>query len=691
MPNKKIQDSYNESKAIQTWSTDVKMITENIEFRDSLLSNLKSVFDLYERTYFRTFIEAYKAYHLDETDRAKALAARWWEWRTNVRYPLTKMVIDTLFANFYDTQISYKIQPRSPEDFEKAQYAQWFFEWIMDMSHWNNEIFKAAKEAMICWTSFVKVIVKKDVEKWRYLKEIKKWKRIYNEYNREKNYPSISNIDVFSVFIDPSANSINEARYLFQRKIMPYKDAIARYSKAYWLNLSKAETATLIKSPNQVSWKDYSKIKKLPFFKNDILNDITDFNWANFFEVWYYDNDLIEVIEYYQDWKVIILMNWYILYDWETLYPFEWYPFDKVNYEIDTGWLYTKWIWTNLEQFQQISDIILNSYLDQTKLNVAPMYEVDKWSVNEKDIWPNWQLNYVPFKTIPKRDTKPALTPINMTNWDRLWLEALQQLEQYVEFSEWPNQYSMWWNPIERSATWASLKANITKQRLKPLVDSINRCLSELSEKVMLLSWTVYDWKIPIKVIWETWEQVIKHMDMQDIIWQYNIIFETDSLKSVIKEIEKNQLLQFVSQAMPANMDNVRWRPVVDTMKLFRELIHTFNLPEDVLLTDNAFKTIMSKSAAAWQEWQLDAKAAVAEYEKEHAPQQSTPQNPWVPWQPQAPQQQQQQQQPQQQAPQQVPQSELTWWTPEQQQKQLTWKDNWNKSLWDMLSEAKRY
>jgi len=684
-----VEQNFEEAKEIVQWSIDTDLIKQKIVFRSYLLSHLQKVYSLYEDTYFKTFIDAYKAYHLDETDRQKELEEKWWDWRTNIRYPLTKMVIDTLFANFYDTEITYKIQARDPEWYDKTKLVQWFFEWIMDISWGNNELFKAAKEAMITWTSFIKVVVKKDIEEWRYLKEVKNWKRIYETYKNEKVYPSIKNVDVFSLFIDPAANDIDSARFVFHRKILPYKEAFEKYWRLLWINLTDEERNTILKSPQYVSHTDYSKIKRLPFFKWDIQEDLENFNWQNFFEVYYFDNDLIEVIEYYEHWKLLILFNWYIVYDDVTIYPFKWYPFTKVNYELDNWWLYTKWIWTNLEQFQKISDILLNSYLDQVKLNVAPMYEADKGSVNVNDIWEDWSFQYEPFKIIFKRDEKQAIKPIPLTNWDQLWLQALQQLQQYVEFSEGPNQYTMWWSPVERSATGASLKANITKQRLKPLVDSINRALSEVSEKILLLAATIYKNKIPVRVLWEDGSYKFKMITPQEIIWQYDIIFESNSLKQVIKEVERNQLIQFISQALPAANDPVRQRSVVDIMKLFRELVTKFDLPEDIILTDEDFKKIIASVQANTQLWQEEAKQKVEQYlktkyKKNVQPEQNIVEkwvenaetlvnvakqepNPWA-------------------GP--TPEKELNrelWW----QVMNMQW---WSwVSLWDILAQAKRY
>ncbi len=597
------------------WNIDVEMIWKDVEFRTYLYSLLQQVFSFYEQNYFPKWVDIYKAYYLDTLDRQKQLKELDQEWRTNVRYPLIKMVVDTLFANFYDTNVTYKILPRQEDDKEKAQIAQKVLTWMMDVWRANDEIFDAVKEAMLLGTSFVKLIIRKEEEVGEYLKGVKDWKKLYWKYKRVYYYPSLSMVDAFSLFIDPAARKIENARFIFHRKIIPVKKAVQWYSKLLWINLTEKQINTITQVPYYISKKDYSKIKQIQFMSEYRRQNIEDFSRDNIFEIYYHDNDLIEVIEYYEpDGKLLVLFNWYVVYDDVSPYPFNGYPFGVVKYDTSDT-IYGKWVGTSLETQQKIADIIWNAYLDQVKVNVAPMFEADKWSIMEEDIG-DWVLKYEPYKILTKRDDKQAIRPISLVANEALWPQALQLIQSLIELSEWPNQYTMGGSPVERSATWASLKAQITKQRLKPLADSINRMLSYIVPKMLLTLTLVYPEKLVVRILWEDWAVSFEEIKPQDIIWQYDVVFETNTLKEVMKEIERNQLIQFIAQALPAANDPVRQRPVIDILELFKEILPKFDISQDVLLTDDKFKEILANLQATWQIAQQEAQEKVEEYQK---------------------------------------------------------------------------
>jgi len=626
-----LKAKYDKLRQQMSEPTDSWLLNKDVVFRNDFNSYLWSVVEYYENRHFKKYIDVYKNYNLFWWDKKVANKLMDLEWRENSVFPLIKMIVDTLFSSLYDSDIQFKVLPRWKEDVKKADKYQLLVDWMFDTAKVRYRFYETLKEVILLWSSFVKVWLDINNDEIKFFD----WKQ-YKSYTNKNILPELTNVSPFELFVDPAVKELSDARFVFYRKLMPINTALKKYKSI--LNLNKAQILTIKKQPQYINKKNYSLVKKIHFHEDEfvaraesmitwdsvwtiwtdeIIKQLENLDMLNFFEVLPYDNDVIEVVEYYEWSKMILLFNWYVMYDWQTIFPFEWYPFVAINSEV-WNWLYSKWVWINLLDFQKLANLVYNWQADSLKINVSPMFEADEWSIIDDKVDEFFQLT--PFKIIKKRWDKPAIQSIEIMKPNSNWFELINSLIQYTEYSEWPNQYSMGGVPVERSATGASLKAQIIKQRLKPLLDNVNESLTEIIRKLslLLMNYLNKQWKktLEVRITWEDW-YLFKDITIDDILWQYDVILELNSLKSTTMEVERSQLVEFIQQTLQLlDKDPVRQRQLIDRVPLIKKLIKLYNLPSDILISDEKYKKVASDSLATNQEVQQDAQKQLAKENK---------------------------------------------------------------------------
>lgn len=104
---------------------------------------------------------------------------------------------------------------------------------------------------------------------------MKKGKQV--EYAVEgERYPRIKYVSCFDIFYDPTAESIQESRYVIERKIM-HKDDIIRDYKPF-IGDKSAKIDEVQKSPYYFNTHDYNRIKLMSFWNNETLNELMQSN-----------------------------------------------------------------------------------------------------------------------------------------------------------------------------------------------------------------------------------------------------------------------------------------------------------------------------------------------------------------------------------------------------------------------------
>ena len=506
---------------------------------------------------------------------------------------------------------------------KKAEDAKWFLEWGFAASSSRQEIMSMLKEWLIAWTGYWEIWFVNHVEKIEY----NKWtKRVTKELKEQ--YPFVKYVSCFNLFHDPTVSTMENSHFVCVRRLMTKRSFVKRYGRRIdWL---KAKMVPAIKEPRYFSTYDYDKIKHSIFWSEETIWSFMNTQTVNDFDIWRknylsinYEDQYVEVIEYWESDRWVVLLNGHAIHDWGNPMPIKKIPFCNVSYSTVPWLAYGIWLWTSLNDIQHVWDEILNLTVDNIKLQIAPMFQKMKgWDMFDKKS--NNTLNYEPFGVV-ETNTPNAISRLDLGTPDFSWVQFMQFLMQLWEMSEWMNAYSMWaQNKVERSATWVSSLVQASKARLLPMTESLNLALSKIAEMWISLAVTKMDDTINFRVTWPSGKVSFKELDVENIIWKYDIEFDAQSLKSASREIKRNQLNTLLQTAVSAGVEPNTQKYIIDIKKLWREIFEAYELPQDMVLSEKEVIKDITKDQLAM------AKAQQKVQEQMWPP----PGMPWMPWQP---------------------------------------------------------
>jgi len=296
--------------ASQKISTDIK---------DSKLdSELRRIF-VYVRDYFQKYVNdkeilAYKNYLLYTMDRQVQIE----KFQTNMKVPVIKQYVDTMFAAIYDNDIAFRVTPRNKKDLKKAKSFNEFLDWAFTISDSYDQLMEVIKEVLIVGRGFGRISFHDGNEEISYVKNGQTVKYLVEG----EKYPKIRYVSCFDIFYDPTAQDVESSRYIIERKIMHIDDILQEYSP--FIGEKAAAIKEAQKNPYYFNTHDYNRVKLTSFWNNDTISDFinsnpvtgtSSTNLPNDFNIYYknfltidYKGGYSEVLEYWEDntFKLII-------------------------------------------------------------------------------------------------------------------------------------------------------------------------------------------------------------------------------------------------------------------------------------------------------------------------------------------------------------------------------------------------
>ena len=591
---------------------------------DKVIETLNIVKNFYSNHIWNKRAEAYKNYFMYKLDRAVLIK----DFQTNIKAPVVKMYVDAMWTGLYDNVINFRVIGRDRDDQKKADDVKAFLEWGFSASNSRLELMQAIKEALICWPWYLKIGFVDKEKKIEYKKGLKTITKVTKE-----QYPFIRYIPIFNLFIDPTVRSFDESPYVFERNVMSV-ELFNRYYWNYFNNDTKKIIDYALENPWYFSAYDYNKIKHAAFwderevkkfFAHNIENNNNDGwtfdtftqNYLSFEK----NSKYVEVIEYWSEDKHICMVNGKVFLDEENPLPLKKKPYVDIEYNKAPWLAFWSWLWVTLEDIQAITDELLNLQMDNTKFQIAPMFQKLKWS----DMFSQDQngLLYEPFKVV-EVNTPEGMHRLDIWSPEFTGVDMIQFLLQLWEMSEGLNSYSMWYqNKVERSATWVSALVQAFKSRLLPLVESMNQALAKIAEMWTATAVVMMDDMIAIRKIGKDGKPVFQDINIDDLIWKYDIEFDAQALKSATREIKRDQLLQLLNTAVTWWVDPNTGEYFIDMRELWREIIDSFEMSQDLVMNSKEVNKEKTKSMI------MQAKSEQA---VQQAVQQQQPANPaWMP------------------------------------------------------------
>lgn len=594
---------------------------------DRVRETLEIVKNFYSIHLWNKWASAYRNYFMYKLDRALLIK----DFQTNIKSPVVKMYVDAMWTWLYDNVINFRVVGRDREDQKKADDVKAFLERGFSASNSRMELMQAIKEALICWPGYLKIGFLDKEKKIEYKKGLKKVSKITKE-----QYPFIRYVPIFNLFIDPTVKSFEESPYVFERNVM----SVESFNKYYW-NYFNNDTKPIIKyaleNPYYFSAYDYNKIKHAAFWdEREIKKYFTDYIENNNNDWWTFDvftqnylsfeknSKYVEVIEYRSDERHVTMVNGKVFLDEENPLPLKKKPYVDIEYNKAPWLAFGSGLGVTLEDIQNITDELLNLQMDNTKFQIAPMFQKLKWSdMFSQDA--DWLL-YEPFKVV-EVNTPEGMHRLELGSPEFTWVDMIQFLLQLWEMSEGLNSYSMGYqNKVERSATWVSALVQAFKSRLLPLVESMNQALAKIAEMWTATAVVMMDDMIAIRQMGKDGKPVFKDISIDDLVGKYDIEFDAQALKSATREIKRDQLLQLLNTAINWWVDPNTGEYFIDMRELWREIVDSFEMSQDLVMNSKEVNKEKTKSMILQAKSEQQVQQAVQAWQ----PQQ--PMQPGMPW-----------------------------------------------------------
>jgi len=503
------------------------------------------------------------------------------EWRSNIKTPFTKVRVDALFSSLYTSNFELTTKARKEEFVPKQKAYQAYLDRCFSNGQNKRSVVDWIKEAINVWNWFFRVWFKILKEQIEY---IKNWDKSIQTYDLDEVAAVMEFVSPFDIFYEEDWLPFYEKRKVMYRRWMPINQAIKKY--APFFSLTNSEQDTITRKPYRFSNKDYTKYKLLTYYDEIEVNNDKWSEWYQF-DLAYYDNSYIEVVEYWEPENLVVAFNGYITYDGINPNPFNAHPFLQIGFQT-TPW-YTTWVGIGISQdwLQKSYDLIFNAYLDSVKLSVAPMFKADKWFFMD---WDEEALNYIPYKILTSRWDNKEFSRIDIVQPDPNAQAALQSIANLWDLEAGTNRYNMWWQGIERSATGATIQQAIAKDKLNPLIESINNDLFTKAAEYFSLLWIKYlPNKIKVRITWSDNVDKFQEVVHDDLMWRYDVYFNVETFKNVAKELEKQQNLEAMQIINQVWIDPVSQRYLLKQEDVIKKSVDLFDFWANSILSKDEF------------------------------------------------------------------------------------------------------
>lgn len=548
------------------------MITQERKIMDLC----KQVIPYFEKTFFNRYIQDYKDYLWYKWDRQREIQ----DWQTNVVFPLISWMVDTMYASIYDSKFKFTLT------WDWIKWTDKLLNHAFDYdSKWKQSLMDAAKECIITWKWFLEPY-------FMYYKEKKvvRWKN----YGKVIKRPVVDYVSIFDVFYDYNW-LVEESPFIIKRSILSKQGILKRYWVKLWWNANAIiDAITSSDVLEQYSQYDINRVKHIIAYEEMIKNSKTSIITIvpTFREQWYAEQDTIdsrnnvfaidykknavyEVIEHNDDTTTTVLVDWKLLFSKPRVLWLSWpliqsFSFNQIPWTSDS-----LWISSMNKDNQMVSNSLFNIYLDNLKMQIAPMFESVGWLnsfLGNKN-----KIEYAPYKVVPT-NTPWSLRKVDLWIW---WFEpvnAIQFMSTVSRERVGINEYVMWvqWK-VERIAWWVDMLFNQFKSRLMPLTNSINTWMGRIA-KIILLMYATYYKESELKELW-----LEDTLDMVKFLDEKNVKFQLSSL-NLLENEEKLEYLNNNLMNLAWLRQDETWKPTINIQELVKALL-TKEIDTDAILT----------------------------------------------------------------------------------------------------------
>jgi len=540
----------------------------------------------YEDNVWPRYIAGWKNYYLYNQDRAMKIKS----FQTNVKLPVVKMFVDTMWTAIYDNQLQLRVSGRTQEHQKNAESMFNFLTWAFSnpVGKSRGQFMEIVKEGLINGNGYGRIGFTSVERELNWMKDFKQ-----KSFKDKEEFPFIKYVSQFDMFFDPSARSFDESPYHIERKIMFQSDIMDQYG--YWVKDLKDKIAMALKRPfyvwnidfNRIKWLTFWNQQKLETMPTSSLNKYRTHELDIFQKNWFtadYKGGYAEVLEYWEDSRFVLVINGHEVYNGINPLPTKSKPYFDVAYNKSPGLAFGHGIATSEEHIQEAADTFFNLMMDNMKLQVAPMFQKPRGG----DVFSDGAttLEYEPFKMF-ETNSPNAIQRIQLGTPDLSGKDMVDYLISMGERSEGLNSYAIGaQGKVERSATGVSAMVQAFKSRLLPLVESMNVALSKIADVWSLMGVALMPDTINVKISAPGEKAKFTDIPMADLLGKFDVEFDAQSLKTATREIRRAQLGQVMQLAAQTGVDPLTGESFIDFRKLWGAYLDANELPSaDIVLS----------------------------------------------------------------------------------------------------------
>lgn len=536
-------------------------------------SKLKNIADFYENNIFKKWMSAERMYYWDVSEREEFIDS---SWQSNVSSGILKRITKTFNAHLYDNTISFNVTWNNENDNKKAAAVNFILTRAFQVAKTKPIMFEILNDALLLWEGYGRMEYDYGDEKVEFMTPT--GKKSYT--TKKKNNPKLRYVSPFDVMVDPWASSWEEARYIIERNVVSVDTINQKYQAFFEVNDKDIEKFKW--NATYLFEKDYNMQKNKIMYDANWLQDIQDVNAEYTFD----KNIYLEVVEVWTDTNLTIYVNWHKMYEDINPYPLKKKPYVQIMFSKENGVARWTWLYDLLKDVETTGNAVLNNYLDNLKLKTIPSFVRVTWpnldSIDSVlDIAP-WSVNNV--------EDPNALQPLNLGNANPQLLDTFQFLLQEAFMIAWVNEIVMGatLQKVDRSAASTMSRVQWFKTRMLQLFDSINDAMSDVAEMwlAMIIAYNA-EWKenqIEAKVFDSTNKKTeFKKIKLEELEWQFDIIFDSLAMKNALKEIALQKQMQLFQVAWQLPTDPNTQKPIFDFTELAKNIVWSMDLSQDVL------------------------------------------------------------------------------------------------------------
>ena len=603
-----------------------------------LYNMIKSMIVHYENYIFPRKVEIIKMKYLDAIDRFFQMKKMWMAHRSNRVFPLIASIHDTFVSNLYEIDVMPRAIARNKEDVEATELAQNFFDWAKEMSELDEKESPIWAESSLIGTSYWRswFLSKKDEVKW-----LKKW--VEKKSTVTVNKPTVEHVSFFQLFYDAQWSDFHNTPRKAYRYIDSFKSVANKYSFLFADEDELKKRKIELLKWGHFSTLDYTRIYNSKNYENAMCSvksqkDYDDWTQRKIFEINYSDNELVEVVEYWEDDKFVLFINSVIVYEGVSPYPFNSDPFHIIVHEKVPWSIQWIWIGDKLLDLQKQINAVYCGIEDAMRMHLYPMYKVTKGAMKDQ----KWQT--------PKKITyTPEWVLEDASPWNNWWIDTIrfvdfnfiQAAKQYLQelISQayeisWVNSYTQWGQgKVERSAAGIAQRTAVTRTRLQGIISSLNKFHARLFNQWLAIAVTMFDEDFNLRVVGEDWTAEWKSIDLESILNKYDVVAESEANRLATKELRATQAINALSQINSVNIDPITQLPIYDVQPLIQAVFDKLDFGKWIvpLTKEQIMEKIAMLNEIKWQPAQEQTTPTQPQMPVDQAPQEAHAPAYWTP------------------------------------------------------------